>query len=70
MQDDASLPKDQDDEPEDNTWDDRIALGGVGTARPTVALDAEGMMHVFSRGIAHRALTTRTAVLERQRRDI
>lgn len=58
MQDDASLPKDEDDEPDDKAWNDWIALGGVGTTKPTVALDAEGMMHVFSRGIT-RALTTR-----------
>lgn len=43
-------------EEEDITWSEWVSMGGIITNAPTPAVDSEGMLHVFCRGIT-RALT-------------
>ena len=40
-------------------WGEWLSMGGIITSAPAVSVDAEGMLHVFCRGIT-RALTHRT----------
>ena len=42
-------------------WSEWTSMGGIGTSAPSAAVDAEGLIHVFSRGITRALTTTRQA---------